>query len=946
MMNAKSSASAKTSVTAQAKRQAPVKKFTVKISGGRTLTYIFRARPVISAMLAALVSSFMGYSYAQVMPTGGQTVAGTATISQTSANYMRIDQATNKAALNWESFSIGSGGHVQFFQPGASSVALNRVVGSSPSAIYGQLSANGQVFLINPHGTLFARGAQVDVGGLVASTLNISDADFMAGNYAFANDGSNGSVVNQGAINAGYAALLGPQVSNEGIIVARTGGTVALAAGDRVNLDLVGDGLISVNVDAAAVNANITNKGLIQADGGQVLLTARSANALLDTVINMDGVIKANSLVNRNGTIVLDGGDAGVVSVTGTLDASGKTPSPLAVTSDLATVSGQPSRMASSSIREGGGEGALSGGTVKVLGDKVGLFGVANINVSGDAGGGTALIGGNFQGKGPEQNATQTYVGSGATINADAISNGNGGKVIVWANDTTRYYGSISAKGGAQSGDGGFVEVSGKHALDFNGAVTTLAPNGRIGTLLLDPDYIIVATGGLQNLEGTAGGGNPNLLGFNEYTTAQTDTFTIAPLTLNGLAATVTLQAAIDLTITDAVNLTTAGAGFIGQAGNDIVLNNSITTNGGVITLTANDATSGVATGAGSITGGGALTSAGSAVTASAGGAITLSTSGTGTITVGAIDSHGGGGVALTAGGNGGLVSITTVDGNITTGTINTSGGNAGAATAGAAFAGGNAGGVTVQVTGATASRVLGLGAITATGGAGSTATVLDGAGGAGGTGGAVSVTGTAGAFGASLATAAINTSGGAGGDALDVGAAGGISGGAGGAAGAITLAVDQSIILGGAMTAAGGAGGAGTVTATDTSGSGGAGAAVSVTSNTASVSLGAITTTGGAAGTDNGGGAGTAGANATVTASAGTNLALNGAINAATSTIGFSVGQAGAGGTLNLAAAGALTGSTVTATGGAGSDAITGLGATTFNLTGANNAGTAGTTG
>ncbi|TXT24419.1 MAG: filamentous hemagglutinin outer membrane protein [Gallionellaceae bacterium] len=851
MMNAKSSASTKTSATAKAQRKAPVKKFTVKISGGKTLTYIFRARPAISAILAALISSFMGYTYAQEMPTGEQLVGGAATVSRPSANYMQIDQSSARAAINWESFSIGSGGHVHFQQPGADAVALNRVVGSGQSHIYGHLSSTGQVFLINPHGTLFAPGSQVDVGGLVASTLDISDADFMAGNYAFANGGATGTVINQGTINAGYAALLGPQVSNEGVIVARAGGTVALAAGDRVNLDLVGDNLISVSVSAAALNANAANSGTIQADGGHVLLTARSANALLDTVINMDGVIKANSLVNRNGTIILDGGDAGVVSVTGTLNASSNSPLPPG---------------------EGGGEGI--GGTVKVLGDKVGLFGNANVNVSGDAGGGTALIGGNFQGKGPEANASMTYVGSGASINADAITSGNGGKVIVWSNDATRAYGSISANGGAQGGNGGFIETS-AHFLDVAGSrVSAGAASGQAGTWLLDPTNInVVAVDPADGsytvlLTDVDAFGDGDKLGVPDFLTS------IDVASINASGTNVTLQALNNISFNTSVNIATAGVGLTAQAGNNILWGaNTITTNGGAVSFTANDAASGGASGAGGISGTGAISTFATAG-ATNGGAVTLAASGTGAIAVGAIDSHGISGVALTAGGNGGLVSISTVDGAITTGTINTSGGSAGAATAGAAFAGGNAGGVTVQVTAASAARVLGLGAITATGGAGSTATVLDGVGGAGGTGGAVSVTGTAGAFGASLATAAINTTGGAGGAALDAGAAGGITGGVGGAAGTITLAVNQSIVLSGAMTAAGGAGGAGAATALDFGGNGGAGAAVSVTSNTASVSLGAITTTGGAGGANNGAGAGIAGADANITANAGASTA------------------------------------------------------------------------
>jgi len=305
----------------------------------------------------------------------------------------------------------------------------------------------------------------VDVGGLFATTLSIADKDFLAGRYNFYNAGGAKSVVNQGNIitTNGYAALAGPQVKNDGVIVARAG-TVALAAGNRVSLDMVGDGLISVSVDQAALNASAINSGRIEADGGNVLLTARSANALLDTVVNNSGVIRANSLIERNGEIILDGGAAGVVSNTGSLNASGT-------------------------------DAGTTGGAVKVLGKYVGLFDGSKIDASGDAGGGTVLVGGNFHGAGLERNASKTYVSDRASINTDAITNGEGGHVAVWSDDSTRFYGSISARGGAQSGNGGFVEVSGKQRLRFAGAVDTSAMMGSSGTLLLDPTSLDIITG-------------------------------------------------------------------------------------------------------------------------------------------------------------------------------------------------------------------------------------------------------------------------------------------------------------------------------------------------------------------------------------------------------------------------------------------------------------------
>jgi len=259
----------------------------------------------------------------QAQPTGGVVSAGGASIGGTPGN-MLITQTTQNAAINWQSFGIRAGESVRFVQPNSSSVALNRVVGADPSNILGSLSSNGKVFLVNPNGILFGKGASVNVGGLVASTLAISDADFMANNYKFSGAGA-GTVVNQGTINAadgGYVALLGASVSNQGVIAANLG-TVALAAGNAVTLDMAGDKLLNVAVDQGAVNALVENGGMIRADGGQVLLTTQAAGSLLSNAVNNTGVIQAQTLQNVKGTIKLLGGmQGGTANVGGTLDAS------------------------------------------------------------------------------------------------------------------------------------------------------------------------------------------------------------------------------------------------------------------------------------------------------------------------------------------------------------------------------------------------------------------------------------------------------------------------------------------------------------------------------------------------------------------------------------------------------------------------------------------------
>jgi filamentous hemagglutinin family protein len=453
-----------------------IKPMVIWLSRKLRLTFTPRPARKLARITALLLLPYVP-SLALAAPVGGQVVSGSATIGQPNATTVQVNQTSNKAVLDWQKFSIARGESVIFNQPNAASVALNRVLGGDPSQIFGSLKANGSVFLVNPAGVLFAPGANVDVGGLVGSTLGISNADFNAGNYRFANGGKAGEVSNQGVItaNGGYVGLIGPRVGNDGQIIAN-GGSVGLGAGDKVSLSFGSTGMLNVKVDAAALAATINNKGMVQADGGQVQFVARSADALLNTVINNSGIVRANALVARDGKILLDGGPRGVVSVTG-----------------------------SGSLQARGEQAGTQGGEIKVLGDKVGLFDNASVDASGQNGGGTVLVGGNYQGKGAEANASFAYVGAGASIKADALQNGKGGKVIVWANEQTISAGDISAKGGAQGGDGGFVETSGKEVLQVFGNVNANAPHGKGGTWLLDPRDISIDAVGANTGIATAG---------------------------------------------------------------------------------------------------------------------------------------------------------------------------------------------------------------------------------------------------------------------------------------------------------------------------------------------------------------------------------------------------------------------------------------------------------
>lgn len=256
---------------------------------------------------------------AYALPEGGQVAAGQAAIT-TAGSTMTIAQQTAQAIINWQNFGIGSGEAVHINQPNSQAMLLNRVIGSNPSEIFGQLTANGQVILVNPNGVFFRPGSSVDVGGLTASTLNIANEDFLKGQLRFAGDSQN-PVINAGSINAqnGYVNLLAKEVVNEGIIAAQTG-SVNLAAGSGMSLDYNGDGKMTVAVTDGAYQSAVTNKKLIQADGGLVVMTASGKDALMDSAVNNSGMIQANTLGEATGQISLTGDN---IATTGTISADG-----------------------------------------------------------------------------------------------------------------------------------------------------------------------------------------------------------------------------------------------------------------------------------------------------------------------------------------------------------------------------------------------------------------------------------------------------------------------------------------------------------------------------------------------------------------------------------------------------------------------------------------------
>ncbi len=513
---------------------------------------------VRTILLGTSCLSVLGIGAAQADPAGGVVVSGSATITG-KPNATIINQATDRALINWQSFSIAAGGSVRFNQPGSKSITVNRVLGSQSSSIFGSLLANGQVWIINGNGILFGKGSQVNVGGLIATTADIADRDFENGNFSFSG-GTGASVVNQGTIrtrNGGSAVLSGASVQNQGLIAADTG-TVVLGGASAFTVDFTGDNLLRYAITAPAGKADngqtgVSNSGSISAAGGHVILTARAAADIAGAVVNNTGMISATSARVANGEVVLDGGD-GDVAVSGSIDASGRAP-------------GQ------------------SGGSVAITGRNITVADNATINVSGDSGGGTVRIGGDLHGAGGLQNADNVTVGA-ATIRADAIRRGKGGTLVVWSNGLTDFSGIFSARGGVMGGDGGFIETSG-HTLNVGtgASVDTRAPHGKTGTWLLDPDTIVIQAG-----EGAGTAIPPG--GTLSVDTDSEDTDYVRPSTIIAALATtnVTLEASNEIDVYSPVIYSSANALSLLSQGNISVyasIQNTQSVGGGAVNLVA-----------------------------------------------------------------------------------------------------------------------------------------------------------------------------------------------------------------------------------------------------------------------------------------------------------------------------------------------------------------------
>ncbi|MEZ0232394.1 MAG: beta strand repeat-containing protein [Methylophilaceae bacterium] len=642
-----------------------------------TTDLMMRVKPIVLSVAFAVAIQLAQHAQAQdVLPTAPQVVGGAATVTQT-ATQQTITQTTDKAIINWGSFSIGANNSVQFIQPESSSVILNRVIGSDPSSIFGSMSANGQVFLVNPNGVFFAIGSSIDTAGLVATTMSISNSDFMSGYFNFERSGG-GQVENAGIItirDGGFALLAADKVINtaDGRIIA-TNGNVALASADRVTIETKSDGLVGFSVEGTALRevATIENAGFISADGGKILMSARGARELTGMVVNNTGVLRAQGIEEKDGAIVLSG-SSGYTRSSGTIDVSGKRGGNIQVTNE------QGEAIVSGNLTARGDSGA--GGNILVAGNQTGVFSDTVLDVSGTSGG-NVRIGGDFKGGALVDGivSDQTYVAKTANILANGTA-GDGGSVVVWADGTTRYDGNISATGSG-AGVGGNAEVSGKQNLAFNGSANLTSASGKSGTLLLDPTNITITD--QDSIPGAADDAelNDDELLAGDPAASGTNSF-ISRGKLESLSgsADVVLEATEKITLNDLagnqLNMAQNGSGSLtlrtttssASGGIEFVdKNDLIITQGGDVTISAGGSgkidIGGIASSGGDIT---LVTNTGNLDTrslSSSNGNVSLTTGGTGAISTN--------GSAISAGN--GTVTVTANNANINTAAITAKG--------------------------------------------------------------------------------------------------------------------------------------------------------------------------------------------------------------------------------------------------------------------------------
>jgi filamentous hemagglutinin family protein len=860
--------------------------------GGMYPSPLHCLRVTLSALAIAIAWSATP-ALAQANPTGGVAIQGQAAFTTNGNSLLVTTQngaGLNHSAINWQSFSIPTGSSTYFQQPTAASTSINRVVTNTPSLIFGSLGSNGNLVLVNQSGITVGAGAVVDTAGFTASALRMSDADALSGRLRFGDAASSpGAVSVMGNVLArsGDVVLMGSSVDTgiSALVQAPNGSTV-LSAGQQV--EITGRGLEGIVMQVQAPTDSAVNLGTLKGD----------AVGIFAGTLKHSGLIQATTATLEGGRVVLKAsGDTYVQDSSQTLatSASGK------------------------------------GGQIHVLGKRVVVTDSAVLDASGATGGGTVLVGGDYQGRNAAiQNASVTYFGPRASIKADATVTGDGGKVVVWADDTTRAYGGIRVKGGSQGGNGGFVETSGHRYLDFQGRVDTSAAFGQAGTLLLDPSDITIDNSALDI--------NVSLLA-GILTSIPTVNSTLTWATINAQSGNLTIQTNSSSTSgvgNISINASTSLSGpstLTLLAHNNISFGSGALLNGGSADLNLYAGWTGsglnVASGIGQIllnagaslsTSGKVRFYAGDGVSQDATASLSASTLGidsfgtvympganqVGTLAakvtgvngqliphsftyVGSngvnIGSITGTGVASGVTTGGGSVTLTAATGNFLADSIVTKG----AAVSGQAGTGAGA----VNITAANGN--ISVGSIDTRGGAGGVdSTYQFGLG--GGAGGNVSITRSAGNL--SLTGLSIATSGGLGGTATS--AIGGGAGGAGGDAGSISLQAstgDLKLDGTGSLTANGGYGGNAFVSGgTASGGNGGMSGAISLGARGSSPALSnkletvtqTISSTSGTGGANNAGGAGfvMSGAGAVVLLAGSSGMIQSGGSLSATGTV------------------------------------------------------------
>ncbi|MCP5161447.1 MAG: filamentous hemagglutinin N-terminal domain-containing protein [Hahellaceae bacterium] len=440
-----------------------------------------RRHPLRGISLALLAFPIQAWvNPAQANPTGASVVNGSVSLDTSVPGVLNITNSPN-AIINWQNFSIAPNEITRFIQQYGSSAILNRVTGQNPSQVLGQLLSNGRVFLINPNGIVFGQGARVDTQGLVASTLNLSDRDFLSGNYHFTAGSTAGRLENQGLIHAGRdgsVVLIAPTIENSGVINTENG-KIVLAAGQSLTITSLDDP--SIRYEVSAPSDDILNIGELLTQGGAVDLFANS--------IRQEGVISANGIeVDAQGNIRLVARETLTLGENSRLDVSHQQAGAGSITLDTLTGTTWVKGALSADAHAG------TGGTIDVLGERVALVN-ADVSASGTLHGGNIRIGGDLRGSNPDiHSADAVYVGADVSVHADATQAGDGGRVIIWSDASTRMKGTVTANAAGTQGDGGFIETSGGY-LELGEVVPEArAAGGKSGTWLIDPEDVEITT--------------------------------------------------------------------------------------------------------------------------------------------------------------------------------------------------------------------------------------------------------------------------------------------------------------------------------------------------------------------------------------------------------------------------------------------------------------------